>query len=75
MNKLYGIVLLGFSLHASDQGGKLPDDFKFKAASEERRTSFMSQWNDYVKEDKTSETEKVAPKEESATKSKDEKKS
>lgn len=52
MKKLYGIVLLSvFTLmDASDnQGGKLPDDFKFGKASSENgeRTSFMSQWNKF----------------------------
>ena len=47
MNKLFVLLFMTASLCASEKDGKLPEDFKFKAANEERRTSFMSQWKEY----------------------------
>ena len=67
MITFYAIPLLMFmtSLYASQEpeGGKLPDNFKFKAASEERRSNFMSQWNDYCKEKGESDSEEVSKQE------------
>ena len=54
MNKFYALFLLSSVVYCSQESGKLPEDFKFRDTKEyteevsEKRSSFMSQWREYV---------------------------